>query len=405
MSVFLPEANEFGNIDVQKTVPQELTHVKGPRLQPLCRKFSILYANALIGWGGSKRYPQPLLDGVVVQVESASVLIRAIAERDKRSAKRKAQENRKNEERLAREMREAEDLNSRLMQEQRYAFIQRFPAASEATIEKYAYGFISSYDSFDDVPINKLTEQEIQELELAQEAQCGVVLTDNGSTITPLFSARIPKNETNETPEQVHRRAIEAGFPVHKALWAVNKIVKLVTFAPKREVYDLKDKLLRHWADFLIEGRIARNENRECWDCDGTGEGNCGDDCYHCDGTGINTSNTLYESRYQFTGDERLYCYHGYSKPEKLSNQPGADKKFYGHRFTREERKSIPFAFHELMKMLQHEITLLEKAAKLRERDDVLQQWNEFGLPPIRPEVATSEIRKCLTLIMTISVR
>jgi hypothetical protein len=82
--MLLKICNEYGNVEMPP--PRGYTQVKGKRLQPLCRKLGIAFAPAMIGWGGTKRYPKPLFDGVVVATRSAPKLVSAIAEREARNS-------------------------------------------------------------------------------------------------------------------------------------------------------------------------------------------------------------------------------------------------------------------------------------------------------------------------------
>ena len=387
MSEYLSIANGYGDVNVEGTIPTGYQHIKGKRLQPLCRKLDIHYANALVGWGGTKRFPSPEHDGVVVSLESVPKLLQAIAERDARTEKRRL-----------REAKKQEQLMDQKRAEQRAAFASLFPNALEDTIATYAHSN-HVFDSFDAIPIDFLTEEEMADLDLIKGYRSGVLLMDGGNTVVPLFRATLPRTDSSETPEEVHRRAMELGFSTPKVLWAANKLIKMVEIPPQRDVYALKDKLLQHWQEHLVEGRIARAETRDCWHCHGDGS-----DCRHCDGDGIYSSRTLYESRYQFPGDERVYCYHGYTKPEKLSDEPGADKRSYGFRFTPQDRKSIPFGLHDLIKIMKHELVLLEEAKKQRQHNEMLVRWNAKGLPAIRPDMPETKIRECLNLIDQLTV-
>lgn len=387
MSEYLSIANSYGNVDIRASIPDGFQHIKGKRLQPLCRKLDIQYANALVGWTGTTKYPKPDLDGVVVSFESAPKLIQAITERDERTQKRRLRQAKKQQQLL--EQKRAE---------QRQAFFHKYPNASEETISAYSLS-INVFDSFDAIPLSLQTEEEIADLHLVKVHRSGVLLLDGGNTVVPLFRATLPKDDSSATPEEVHRKAMAMGFSAPKALWAANKLVKMVELPPKRVVYDLKDKLFQHWKDHLVDGRVAREESQECWDCRGSGQNSDGEDCDRCFGTGIYSSNTLYESRYQFPGDERVYCFHGYSKPERLSEKPGADKRSYGYRFTPDERKALPFGFHDLIKIMKHELVLLEEANKRKQHDELLGQWNALGLPAIRPDKPEAQIRQCLSLI------
>jgi hypothetical protein len=79
-------ANDYGNV---QSIPKGYVHVEGQRLQPLCRKLGILYAEVLTGWGGTKRFPKPIIDGVCVTARSAPKLEKAISERESRNPESK----------------------------------------------------------------------------------------------------------------------------------------------------------------------------------------------------------------------------------------------------------------------------------------------------------------------------
>lgn len=93
----------WDNIDVRSGLPAEVTHVSGQRLQPLCRKLQIEFAVALVGWGGTRRYPKPEFDGVVVLKRDARKLKAEIKKRAARNSpevqeRRRAYRERKEEE-------------------------------------------------------------------------------------------------------------------------------------------------------------------------------------------------------------------------------------------------------------------------------------------------------------------
>jgi len=79
-------ANGYGNVDVCDGLRKGYVHVRGQRLQPLCRKLGIKFAQAWIGFDGKKRYGyHPVFDGVVVSARSAPKLLTAIKDRDERA--------------------------------------------------------------------------------------------------------------------------------------------------------------------------------------------------------------------------------------------------------------------------------------------------------------------------------
>ena len=116
MSQCLKVASRWGNIDVRAGVPKGYEHVRGKRLQVICRKLKIRFAQALIGWGGTKRYPKPIHDGVVVSARSASRLRLALQVREARAkARPPVTEEMKTERRRRREEKDAEILKTAIL--------------------------------------------------------------------------------------------------------------------------------------------------------------------------------------------------------------------------------------------------------------------------------------------------
>ncbi len=85
-------ADHFGSVDVRKKLSKSYVHIKGQRLQPLCRKLKIKYALALVGFverGRNAKFGwSPEYDGVVVSNRSVSKLLVAIQDRNARSSAR-----------------------------------------------------------------------------------------------------------------------------------------------------------------------------------------------------------------------------------------------------------------------------------------------------------------------------
>lgn len=83
-------ANHYGNVDVRNGLSKAYVHVLGQRLQPLCRKMGIKYAQALTGFEERGRRGKfghsPIFDGVVVSARSAPRLLQAVKDRDERKA-------------------------------------------------------------------------------------------------------------------------------------------------------------------------------------------------------------------------------------------------------------------------------------------------------------------------------
>lgn len=123
------------------------------------------------------------------------------------------------------------------------------------------------------------------------------------------------------------------------ALRFVNRLQKVNRIS---EVYTLKDHWIGANQSNLIEGKITRVENKICWSCDGSGiyddafsDDECDDMCFKCDGSGIYSSRTLYE--HNFNIDEQVFCFHSYVRPDKLSEEKGADLTNYGRPFDKSE--------------------------------------------------------------------
>lgn len=78
------QRNEYGNVAVGE-VPADCVHVRGLRLQPLCRKLGIEYAECVVGFTREYRgHRYPEFDGVVIYRRDEPALQRAIRERTKR---------------------------------------------------------------------------------------------------------------------------------------------------------------------------------------------------------------------------------------------------------------------------------------------------------------------------------
>lgn len=82
--------NEFGNVDLtRQKLGRRYAHVRGKRLQPLCRKLGIKFAEAIVGFDEYRsRCFSPIKDGVVVSARSASKLLAAISARDEQASQR-----------------------------------------------------------------------------------------------------------------------------------------------------------------------------------------------------------------------------------------------------------------------------------------------------------------------------
>lgn len=78
MSLITELKNDYGNIDVRGSLPVGLVHIKGKRLQPTCKALGVEFAEAFVGFGGTKRFPKALTNGVVVAEADAAQIITAI---------------------------------------------------------------------------------------------------------------------------------------------------------------------------------------------------------------------------------------------------------------------------------------------------------------------------------------
>ncbi len=72
-------------VDLTNGVPKRYRHLRGERLEDVCRKLRIRFAGALVGWEDGR----PVLDGVVVSSRSAAKVEEAIRVREQRAQERK----------------------------------------------------------------------------------------------------------------------------------------------------------------------------------------------------------------------------------------------------------------------------------------------------------------------------
>lgn len=89
IAAHLSIADRFGAVDVRTPLSKSYVHIRGKRLQQLCRKHKIKYAEALVGFderGNKARFGwSPKYDGVVISRRSESKLLLAIEERNARA--------------------------------------------------------------------------------------------------------------------------------------------------------------------------------------------------------------------------------------------------------------------------------------------------------------------------------
>jgi hypothetical protein len=115
-------ANSYGNVDVRASLSKAYKHVRGPRLQPLCRKLGIKFAPAVVAFQQSGSHLKPVFDGVVISTRSEAKLREAIRAREQRAQspaatarkERRAAEKRKAEREVLRQERQHEKRCRRL---------------------------------------------------------------------------------------------------------------------------------------------------------------------------------------------------------------------------------------------------------------------------------------------------
>jgi len=165
--------------------------------------------------------------------------------------------------------------------------------------------------------------------------------------------ARI-KGWTTRTDEdlfhQFVRNFINEEEAIAHAIWMGNRLVKERAKSTKKKFYSLKDEWLNRHEDCLIEGRIAREEGKTCWDCGGTGTIDEDNQCSSCQGTGKYRTWNLYEHRLEVAGQR--YTFHSYVRPKHLSDEPGADCEEYGGRFSEEELGELALPMSGILKIL-----------------------------------------------------
>lgn len=171
--------------------------------------------------------------------------------------------------------------------------------------------------------------------ETGWRGRCGYLV--DGDQATPVYSSTgLDEVRSDAGAEDVWSSYCERCGSPQIALAELLKLVnRLQKVKHKHGVYALKDRWIHRNQDRLVCGRIARRENKDCWECYGSGQLRSGDTCWKCEGTGIYSSRCLYEHTFNVEG--RRYCFHSYAEPTKLSDQPGADLDKYGHPFLASE--------------------------------------------------------------------
>lgn len=170
-----------------------------------------------------------------------------------------------------------------------------------------------------------------------------------GARVIPLFAGRQVRSTRSRwasaSPERLWARYCALGLGLAHAIWAANKLIKIlsVDLVTSRAIYNIKDRFIESSQDFLVEGRVAREEVKHCWSCQGLRY-----HCHRCSGTGIYSSRILYEHILEMDG--RAWSFHSYFKPRTVSDTRGADLKRYGKRLSRSDR--IPLRLPEYQRMI-----------------------------------------------------
>lgn len=179
----------------------------------------------------------------------------------------------------------------------------------------------------------------------------------------PTFPARKPVDGGKAWAYLLRHYGGDETLALSRSIWVANRLVKLDA-SLKREFYSVKDQFLGLHTDCLVEGRVARIEQKPCWGCDGTGvfhSRSRPDECQRCCGTGVYRSSTLYEWRLDIAG--QAYCYHSYTKPPTVSGTPGADLEDYGRRFTDADLGGVPpVPLGYYLTALRHRIEALQQS-------------------------------------------
>ncbi len=173
------------------------------------------------------------------------------------------------------------------------------------------------------------------------------------------------------------------------AIWTGNRLVKQRAASTRRKFYSLKDAFIERHQKDLVAGYRVREEYKECWDCNGTGEvreivcavdneefvsrerdeellcwgraGSNPDDmptgwyeivgrCQMCGGTGKYRSRWLYLHVFNLGG--QTYSFHSYVKPALLKDEYGEDKEQYGGKFTEQELAEMALPMSGILRIL-----------------------------------------------------
>ncbi|MGL4423258.1 MAG: hypothetical protein ACRCZF_21530 [Gemmataceae bacterium] len=363
----LKVSNSYGSVDVRRKLAARYVHVPGPRLQPLCRKLGIRYADALVGFnerGRKARFGyKAVLDGVVVSAKSAPKLRNAIVDREQRSQHRAERAEQCQERRLAFQTARNAEADERMRLETTTSLSVRFPLLPEPIRTECIESGVKVFGPADSLPTDQYTAREWRHLgaKLRKDAKPRSYLSRRKDTsLSPLFAASVVEPSSSRRAKWVPVRLWQFwrdGFEsdvvaLATAVRFANRLIKLAPFScHKREVYEVKDRFIRLACPYLRESRVSRVEERQCWDCGGHGlQGD--EECYRCDGSGVYSSRTLYEHLFEIGGEE--FCFHSFVQPpaNHLSCAAGADLPSYGRRFAPKELPRVRLRVPEFIRLI-----------------------------------------------------
>jgi hypothetical protein len=208
--------NGYGNVDVREGLSKAYTHVRGTRLQPLCRKLGIRFAPAVVFFEETRYGYKPVYNGVVVSTRSAAKLQAAIAEREKRTNSPQAQTDHEMlRQRWKAEEQEHRDrcarlgvrLDGKLAEALRRGEVEEDLAELLAFKAKYRHGFTDYDKCFTDDESDELLYVGCSPREIAEERRALARMTCQGEPIPATW------------PEFLEKYGF--GSPVAKALAAI----------------------------------------------------------------------------------------------------------------------------------------------------------------------------------------
>ena len=139
-----------------------------------------------------------------------------------------------------------------------------------------------------------------------------------------------------------------------QAIWVANRLVKPMAVSTRRQFYALKDEAIQRYGE---KGRKARQEEKICFRCEGSGEDPWDDEypCHKCGGSGIFASRWLFVHEFDVCGQR--YCFHSYLPPKTLLDGQAEDAEHYGGSFTDEEFKALGLPLSGLLRILRYVAT------------------------------------------------